>query len=68
MASIASQQSTLPERRPATMKNEKNTVQFRIACYMRVGNKEQLSPEEKRPCIKTNLTQGIGKRVAVERH
>lgn len=50
------------------MKNEKNTVKFRIACYMRVGNKEQLSPEEKRPCIKTNLTQGIGKRVVVERH
>ena len=30
------------------MKNEKNTVQFRIACYMRVGNKEQLSPEERK--------------------
>lgn len=29
------------------MKNENTDKSFRVACYMRVGTKEQLSPEQR---------------------
>ncbi len=60
MASTASRRNTLPDdyapvvknakgkRRTATMKNRKNTVPLRVACYVRARNKEQLSPEERK--------------------